>query len=181
MSSDVTCGGIPTAKVYSKVFECETSHPVSQFIIISIILFIMVRPSSDGNSRKKKKHKKIPPRAPSKNIPGFLQTVGSLYPNQYLTASGNLPKSFKGTYCCQLFSRVRFGEKVSQKERMRTVNVGFRAATTDEKRDTFQSNVNDAVDHLSRERVLASLFANFVFMERLQNWCTHRCIMRFRG
>ena len=169
MSSDVTCGGIPTAKVYSKVFECETSHPVSQFIIISIILFIMVRPSSDGNSRKKKKHKKIPPRAPSKNIPGFLQTVGSLYPNQYLTASGNLPRKYKGTYCCQLFSRVRFGKEVSQQLRTRTVSVGFRAATTDEKRDTLQSKVNDAVDHLSRERVLASLFANFVFMERLQN------------
>ncbi|CAN0413034.1 unnamed protein product, partial [Ectocarpus sp. 8 AP-2014] len=120
-------------------------------------------------SRKKKKHKKIPPRAPPKNIPGFLQTVARLYPNQYLTASGNLPTKYKGSYCCHLFSRVRFGKEVSQQLRTRTVSVGFRAATTDEKRDTFQSKVNDAVDHLSRERVLASLFANFVFMERLQN------------
>lgn len=129
----------------------------------------MVKPSSDGNSHTKKKHKKIPPRAPPKDIPGFLQTVGSLYPKEYLTKAGNLPRAYKGTYCSQLFSRVRFGEEVSQQLRTRTVNVGFRAATTDEKRDTFQSKIDEAVYHLSRERVLASLFANFVFLERLQN------------
>ena len=129
----------------------------------------MKRPSSDGNSHKRKKHKKIPARAPPKNIPEFLRTVGSLYPKQYLTQSGNFPASWKGTYCCQLFSRVRFGNEVSQKLRERTVSVGFRAATTDEKRDTFQSKIDEAVFHLSRERVLASLFANFVFMERLRD------------
>ena len=105
-------------------------------------------------------------------IPGFLQTVGSLYPNQYLTASGKLPRKYKGTYCSQLFSRVRFGDKVSQQLRTRTVSVGFLAATTEEKRDAFQSKIDQAVDHLSRERVLASLFANFVFMERLRDGST---------
>jgi hypothetical protein len=169
MPLDVTRGGIPKAKVYSRVLNRETSHPVSHFIIITIVLFIMVKPSSDGNSHRKKKHKKIPPRAPPKDIPGFLQTVGSLYPKEYLTKAGNLPRTYKGTYCTQLFSRVRFGEQVSQQLRTRTVNVGFRAATTDEKRDTFQSKIDEAVYHLSRERVLASLFANFVFLERLQN------------
>jgi hypothetical protein len=168
MSSDVTCGGILEAKVYTRVLERETSHPVSQFII-TIILSIMVRPSSDGNSHNKKKHKKIPPRAPPKDIPAFLQTVGGLYPEEYLTASGNLPRKYKGTFCCQLFSRVRFGNGVSQQLRTRTVSVGFRAATTDDKRDAFQFKVDQAVNHLSRERVLASLFANFVFLERLRD------------
>jgi len=110
----------------------------------------MVRPSSDGNSHKRKKHKKIPARAPPTNIPGFLRTVGTLYPKEYLTASGNVPRKYKGSYCCQLFSRVRLGDQVSQQLRTRTVSVGFRAATTDDKRDTFQSKIDEAVDHLSR-------------------------------
>lgn len=58
---------------------------------------------------------------------------------------------------------------MSQQLRTRTVNVGLLAATIEEKRDTFQSKIDEAVDYLSRERVLASLFANFVFMERLRD------------
>ncbi|CAN0420308.1 unnamed protein product [Pylaiella littoralis] len=129
----------------------------------------MVKPSSDGSPRKKKKRREIQPRAFPEIIPGFLKTVGSLYPKEYLTASGNLPHKYKGTYCSQLFSRVRFEDKASQQLRTRTVSVGFLAATTQEKRDAFQSKIDEAVDHLSRERVLASLFANFVFMERLRD------------
>lgn len=49
------------------------------------------------------------------------------------------------------------------------MSVGSRKATTHQNRDTFKANVDVAVDHLSRERVLASLFSNFVFMEHLQN------------
>lgn len=49
------------------------------------------------------------------------------------------------------------------------MTAGFQATTTEDNRDAFQEKVNDAVDQLSRERVLASLFANFVLMERLQN------------
>ncbi|AAR26975.1 FirrV-1-M1 [Feldmannia irregularis virus a] len=104
--------------------------------------------------------------------PPFLETVGKLYPQQCLTASGNLPRKYKGSYCAQLFSRVRFGNAVSQKLRRRTVSVGFLAATMDSTRETFQSKVNEAVDHLSRERVLASLFSNFVYMERLRDGST---------
>ena len=126
----------------------------------------MLRPSS---GEKKKKKKVTPKDAAPKEVPDFLQTVGSLYPEKYLTKDGNIPRKYKGTYCCQLFSRVKFGRNMSQKLRMRTVSVGFRAATTDGKREAFQEKVDTAVDHLSRERVLASLFANFIFMERLQN------------
>ncbi|CAM9180752.1 unnamed protein product [Ectocarpus sp. 12 AP-2014] len=128
----------------------------------------MVLPSSK-NPREKKKRKKAALAEPSKTTPDFLQTVGGLYPAKYLTKDGKLPRKYKGTYCSQLFSRVRFGEDVTQKLRTRTVTTGFRAATTEENRDAFQKKVDDAVDHLSRERVLGSLFANFVFMEHLQN------------
>lgn len=64
---------------------------------------------------------------------------------------------------------MRFGSEVSQNLRTKTVSVGFQATTTDDNRETFQSKVNEAVDHLSRERVLASLFSNFVYMERLRD------------
>lgn len=130
---------------------------------------IMVQPSQDGNPRKKKKRKTATREASPKTVPDFLQTVGRLYPTKYLTASGKLPRAFKGTFCCRLFSKVRFGEQVSQLLRTRTVNVGFQSATTYENRDTFQKKVDEAVDHFSRERVLASLFANFLFMERLRD------------
>lgn len=129
---------------------------------------IMVLPSSK-TSREKKKRKKSTFITSSKTTPDFLQTVGRLYPSKYLTKDGKLPRKYKGTYCCQLFSRVRFGEDVSQKLRTRTVTAGFRATTREDNRDAFQEKVDDAVYQLSRERVLASLFANFVFMERLQN------------
>lgn len=119
-------------------------------------LIIMVNP------QKKKRKKETP-------TPPFLKTVGNLYPKKYLTAAGTPPRKYKGSYCAQLFSRVRFGINVSQKLRTRTVSVGFGAATTDAKRGAFLSKVNEAVDHLSRERVLASLFSNFVYMELLRD------------
>ena len=133
---------------------------------------IMVQPSSDGNSRKKKKRKTATHEASFKTVPDFLQTVGRLYPTKYLSASGKIPRAFKGTFCCRLFSKVRFGEQVSQLLRTRTVNVGFQSATTYENRDTFQKKIDEAVDHFSRERVLASLFANFLFMECLRDGST---------
>ena len=163
ISPGVICGGILEVKVYLTFRNLYLA-----FLLIIHHQQLSAWSSSDGNSHKRKKHKKIPARAPPTKIPEFLRTVGSLYPKQYLTQSGNFPASWKGTYCCQLFSRVRFGNQVSQKLRTRTVSVGFRAATTDEKRDIFQSKINEAVNHLSRERALASLFANFVFMERLR-------------
>lgn len=121
----------------------------------------MVLPSS----RVKKKRKKAtsPP-----EVPDFLQTIERLYPTACRTKDGKLPRKYKGTYCCQLFSRVRLGQHVSQRLRTRTVSVGFRTATTDAKREVFQEKVDQAVHHLSHERVLASLFANFVFLERLR-------------
>ncbi|CAN0342496.1 unnamed protein product [Pylaiella littoralis] len=127
--------------------------------------------SADANPREKKKRKKVAAErvVPPKKIPGFLRTVQHLYPALCLTKAGGLPRAFKGTYCCQLFSRVRLGDQISQHIRTRTVTTGFQSVTTDGNRDAFQKKVDDAVDHLSRERVLASLFANFVFMERLQN------------
>lgn len=130
----------------------------------------MVRPSSGTSSSEKKKKKRVTPKdvAP-KEVPDFPQTVGSLYPEKYLTKDGNIPRKYKGTYCCQLFSRVKFGRNMSQKLRTRTVSVGFRAAPTDGEREALHEKSDTAVDHLSRERVLASLFANFIFMERLQN------------
>lgn len=128
----------------------------------------MVLPSSK-NPREKKKRKKTTLTESSKTTPDFLRTVGGLYPAKYLTKDGKLPRKYKGTYCSQLFSRVRFGEDVSQKLRTRTVTTGFWAAMTEDNRDAFQKKVDDAVDQLSRERVLASLFANFVFMDRLRN------------
>jgi len=125
----------------------------------------MVLPSASSNPRVKKKRKK---EKPPPMVPDFLQTVESLYPAECRTKDGKLPRKYKGTYCCQLFSRVRFGQLVSQKLRTRTVSVGFLAATTDEHREPFQQKVDEAVRHLSQERVLASLFANFVFLERLK-------------
>ena len=121
----------------------------------------MVLPSSRAKKRKKKAT------SPSK-VPDFLQTIESLYPTECRTKDGKLPRKYKGTYCCQLFSRVKLGQHVSQKLRTRTVSVGFRAATTDAKREVFQEKVDQAVHHLSQERVLASLFANFLFLERLR-------------
>ena len=128
----------------------------------------MVLPSSK-TCHKKEKRKHATPITSFRTTPDFLQKVGGLYPEEYLTKDGKLPRKYKGTYCSQLFSRVRFGEAMSQKLRTRTVTTGFRAATTEKNRDAFQKKVDDAVDQLSRERVLASLFANFVFMERLEN------------
>ncbi|CAM9688533.1 unnamed protein product [Pylaiella littoralis] len=125
----------------------------------------MVVPSSSTNSRVKKKKKKA---TPPPKVPDFLQTVGSLYPVECRTKDRKLPRKYKGTYCCQLFARVKLGQHVSKKLRTRTVSVGFRAATSGEKREAFQEKVDEAVHHLSRERVLASLFANFVFLERLR-------------
>ncbi|CAM9207965.1 unnamed protein product [Pylaiella littoralis] len=112
---------------------------------------------------KKKKEKEI------KAVPPFLETLQRIYPEECLTKSGTLPRKFKGDYCCQLFSKVRLGMKESQLLRTRTVTTGFASVVRKDKRGDFQDYVDAVVDHLSRVRVLASLFANFVFLSRLND------------
>ncbi|CAM9531290.1 unnamed protein product, partial [Pylaiella littoralis] len=101
--------------------------------------------------------------------PEFLQTLQRLYPNEFCTKEGKDPRKYKGDYCCQLFSKIRLGMDKSQKLRTRTVTSGFTSTVVPTKKALFQGIVDEVVDHLSRVRILASLFANFLILYRIEH------------
>ena len=91
-------------------------------------------------------------------------------PDSYLSKDGKFPRQHKGGYMCQVFSRQKLpGEK--QTTRTRTVTCGFDKVVRDDKRDTFGGQINKAVEHLSQERYIASLLANYLFIKALDS-CT---------
>ena len=98
----------------------------------------------------------------------FLQDLERLYPNEFKTKSETIPRKYKGEYCCQLFSRIRLGIDKSQTLRTRTVTSGFTSIVKPQKLEMFQDMIDKSVDHLSRLRVLASLFANFIILNRIK-------------
>lgn len=120
----------------------------------------MEEDTNDNDSGKQKTKKEIHP---------FLETLGRMYPTEYLTKPGKVPRCFKGDYCCQLFSKVRLGMAKSQLVRTRTVTTGFKSVATRKNMDTFLETIDLAVDHLSRVSIMASLFANFAFMKACEN------------
>lgn len=104
-----------------------------------------------------------------KTLSSFLQTVQRIYPNEICTKEGKIPRKSKGDFCCQLFSKVRLGIDKSQELRTRTVTSGFTKISIPRNRPMFQGFIDEAVDHLSKLRILASLFANFLFLSRIEN------------
>ena len=120
------------------------------------------------NKRRKIKHSTDEFKTNDKNIHPFLQILEGKYPEKFKTKSGNIPIKFKGEYCCQLFSKVRIGKDNSQTLRTRTITSGFTSIVKPKKLEMFQDMIDKSVDHLSRLRVLSSLFANFIILNRIK-------------
>jgi hypothetical protein len=94
--------------------------------------------------------------------------------------SGGLPSPIKGLVELTLrtWTKLRYGKNVSEDIRDRTVTVGIQKVlrticyvpgTQELTAESIQSKFIELSDYVSRVRVLASLLANFICLEKLDN------------
>ena len=89
-------------------------------------------------------------------------------PGSYLSKGGIFPRQHKGEYMCNVYSRHKYPDE-KQIIRTSTVTCGFDKVVNDEVHSKFQDQVNTAVEHLSQERYIASLLANYLFIKALDS------------